>query len=158
MNREKNNNHSEVHTKDSGEISLSSQSESVSSSAPIPIPEIPLWSTFSTYSFTPGVGLLAASFPLIAGAYIGYRREMTHAQSSQAYLEKSNRGVFSQLIDPPNSKRNVSKAMKEGTTKQAQVVASEVVMAGPGPAFFARALLYGTFLSIGGVSLLSAGK
>jgi len=113
-----------------------------------------------SFSFTPGLGLLAASFPLIAGAYIGYRRELTHAQSNNAYMENTTKRTISNLLSNKNTfnSRAVSKSHKNGI-KHVPIASKDIILtgAGPSPAFFARALLYGTLLSIGGVSLLSAG-
>lgn len=114
-------------------------------------------------SFTPGQGLLLASFPLLAGAYVGYRREMIHAQSNQYHLEQQQpRGMISKLVNVNPHKGNGNSATVTATEAAAKefsrVAAKEMAMvAGPGPSFYARALIYGSLLSIGGVSLLSAG-
>lgn len=110
----------------------------------------------SSFTITPGLGLLAASFPLFAGTYIGYRREVIHAQSKNtSYIEK-----LSSKLSPTESSFSSSKSIRIPRPSSSSTSISSstaVAVTEVSPAFFARAFLYGTLLSIGGVSFLSAG-
>lgn len=75
-------------------------------------------------SVTPVQGLLLASFPLMTGAYAGYRRELRNSKNLVAATTKTANAT----LPPPSV----------------------------GPLFFAKAFGYGTILSVGGVSLLTA--
>ena len=128
------------------EKGITNQTETLS--FPTLLPGMPI-----SFQLTPSSGLLFVSFPLLAGAYVGYRREKIRAQSPNPY-----ENGFVKSISKQNSNVSTtyaSKALKSG--KISPVSNSKLIANHPGPIFFAKALLYGTFLSIGGVSLITAG-
>lgn len=107
-----------------------------------------------SWSFTPGQGLLVASFPLIAGAYLGYRREMKQA----SIMNSTKTNEITHVLEQSTQRMTTAATTKTTLTKKAPMVVPEMItLTSPSNAgYFARAFLYGSLLSIGGVSLLSS--